>query len=116
MRFEVGSLVEAAIANGTFMGRFLQMRHFMHGECSRLTETFSAVVALEWFFFGVNVAMISQMILATESFAANVTAVGTLIGVSSLVNQKIVGFGELTIAILADELFLWTSSSSAGDF
>jgi hypothetical protein len=88
----------------------------VHGECSRLTESLAAVVALEGFLFAVNVAMISQMVLTTESFSANVTAIRTLIRMRSLVNEKIVGFGELTIAVFADELFLWTCSSRASHF
>lgn len=60
--------------------------------------------------------MIPQMILTTEGLAANVAAVWALVGVRSLVDQEIVRFGELTIAILADELLLWTRSSRAGDF
>lgn len=88
----------------------------MDGEGARLAEAFAAVIALEGLLFGMNVAMISQMILATEGFAANVTAVRTLVSVRSFMDQKIVGFGELAIAILADELFLWARSSRASDF
>lgn len=114
--FEVGPLVEAAIAHGTLVGRLLQVRHFMHGEGSRLTEAFAAVVALEWLLFGVNVAMVAEMILPTESLAANVAAIRSLISVRALVDQQIVALSELTIAVLADELLLWTRSSRAGDF
>lgn len=116
VRFEVGTLVEAAIAHGTLVGRLLQVRHLVHGESSRLTETFATVIALEWLLFGVDVAMVAEMILATESLAANVAAVRPLIGVRTLVDQQIVALGELTIAVLADELLLWTRSSRTGDF
>lgn len=51
VRFEVGTLVEAAIAHGTLVGRLLQVRHLVHGEGSRLTEAFPAVIALEWLLF-----------------------------------------------------------------
>lgn len=113
---KVGALIEAAIAHGALVGRLLQMRHLVDGEGSRLAESLSAIVALERLLLAVDVAMISQMILATEGFAANVATVGTLIGVRSLVDEKIVRFGELSVAILADELFLWTRSCRAGDF
>lgn len=92
------------------------MRHFVHGEGSRLAETLAAVVALEGLFFGVNVAVISEMVLATEGLAADVTAVGAFVGVGSLVDQQIVAFRELSVAVFADELLLWARSSSAGDF
>lgn len=60
--------------------------------------------------------MVAEMILATESFAANVATIRSLIGVRALVDQQIVAFGELTIAVLANELLLRTRSSRAGDF
>lgn len=87
VRFEVGALVEASIADRAFMGRFLQVRHFMHRKCSRLTEALAAVIALEWLFFGVNISVISEMVLATEGLSADVTAVGAFISVGSLVDQ-----------------------------
>jgi hypothetical protein len=46
------------------------------------------------------------MILTTEGLAANVARVWPFVGVSPLVDEQIVGFGELAIAELADELLL----------
>lgn len=60
--------------------------------------------------------MISQMILSTESLAANVTAIWTLIGVRPLVNQQVVGFGELSVAVFAYKLLLRSRSGRSGDF
>jgi len=54
------------------------------------------------------------MVLPTEGFAANVTRIGPLVGVRALVDKQIVGFCELTIAILANELLLWTRSGTGG--
>jgi hypothetical protein len=116
VRLEIGALIEAAMADGTFVWRLLQVRDFMHGQCARLTEAFAAIVTLEGLLFGVNVAMIAKMILPPERFAADVTRVRTLVGVRSLVYQQIVRLGELSIAIFADELLLWTCASGAGDF
>jgi hypothetical protein len=92
------------------------VRHFVHGQRPRLAESFAAVVALEGLFLGVDVTVVSEMVLPTEGFSANVTAVGALVGVGSLVDEEVVGFGELPIAVFADELFLWTCSSRASHF
>lgn len=116
MRFEICALVEASIADGAFVGRLLQVRHFVHGECPRLTEALATVVALERLFFGVNVAVIAEMVLATEGLAADVAAVGAFVSVGPLVDQQVVALGELSVAVFADELLLWTRSSRAGDF
>lgn len=113
---QVRTLIEGSMTNWTFVRRLFEMGDFMHGECTRLTESFATIVALEGLLFGVNVAMIAKMILSTECFAADITRVGTLIGVRTLVYQQIVRLGELSIAIFADELLLWTCSSGAGDF
>lgn len=113
--FKVGALIEAAVAHGAFVRRFLQVRHLVDREGPTLAESLAAVVALERLLFGVDVAMISQVILTTEGFAADVTRIRALVRVRSLVDQKVVGFGELSVAVLADELFLWARSSRSGD-
>jgi hypothetical protein len=92
------------------------MCHFVDSERARLTKAFATVIALKWLLFGMNVPMVAQMVLTSKGLSADVTRIGTLVGVRSLVNEQIVGFGELTIAIFADELFLWTCSCRAGDF
>ena len=55
------------------------------------------------------------MILTTEGLAANVTRVRPFVGVSPLVNEQIVGFGELTVAELADELLLGSGCAAGSD-
>ena len=50
--------------------------------------------------------MIPQMILPAKRFPADVAGVRPLVGVRSLVYQQVVAFGELSVAELADELFL----------
>jgi hypothetical protein len=47
------------------------------------------------------------MVLSSEGFPADVARVRPFIRVSPLVDQQIVAFGELSVAVLADELFLW---------
>ena len=52
------------------------------------------------------------MILTAEGFAANVARVGPLVRVRPLVDEQIVGFGELAVAELADELLLGAGSAA----
>ena len=52
-----------------------------------------------------NLPVIPQVILAPEGFPADIARVGPLIGVRSLVNEKIVTFCEMTRTIFTYELF-----------
>lgn len=52
------------------------------------------------------------MILSPESLSANVARVRPLIGVRALVDEQIVGFRELAVAELADELLLGAGSAA----
>lgn len=56
------------------------------------------------------------MILSAECLPANVTRVGTFICMSAFMYEEVVGFGEVTVAVFADELFLWTGAESSGGF
>jgi hypothetical protein len=51
--------------------------------------------------------MVAQMVLSAESLAADFTRVWTFIGVCSLVDEQVVGLGEVPFTVLADELLLW---------
>ena len=46
------------------------------------------------------------MVLTSKSLAADVTRVGALVRVRSLVDQQVVALGELPVAELADEPLL----------
>lgn len=50
--------------------------------------------------------MISQMVLSPEGLPADIAGIGPLIRVRPFMDQQIITFGELPIAIFADELFL----------
>ena len=73
-----------------------------------MAESFATVIAFEWLFFGVNVSVIFEMILPSESFTTDVTRIWSLIGMGSLVYEKVVGLGELSVTIFADESLLWS--------
>jgi len=85
----------------------------MDCQCSTLAEAFSAFRALERFFLGVDVPMISKMILPPECLVTNVTCVWSFISMSSLVYQKVVRFGKPSLTELADELLLRSVRSSS---
>ena len=92
----------------------MRMLGFMNCQCSSLAETFTANVALEGFVFAVDVLVITKMVLATESFTTNITREGPLIGVGTFVDEKVVTFGELSIAVLADVPFLGAGEARFG--
>ena len=48
--------------------------------------------------------MVAQVILAPERLVADITFVGSLVGVGALVDEQVVGFGELALAEATDEL------------
>ena len=62
----------------------------VYGQCAGLTKSFSTLVTLEGLFFGMNVAMVPQVVLSAEGLPTNITAVRPLVCVSSLVDQQVV--------------------------
>lgn len=112
MTAQVSALVEATLADGALVRRLLQMGHLVHGERARLAETLAAIAALEWLLLGVYVAVVAQMILSAECLAANVARIRPLIGVCTFVNEQVIRFGEMAIAVLANELLLWSAAST----
>lgn len=53
-----------------------------------------------------DLPMISEMVLAPKSFPTDLAGVWPFVCVCSLMDQKIVGLGEMATAIFTDELFL----------
>ena len=104
---EVGPLVEAPLTDGTpVVGGLLHVEDLVDGEGPRLTEPLAALSALEGLLLGVNVPVVSQVILTSKGFTTNITRIGSLVGVRALVDQEVVGLGELTVAEFADEPLL----------
>lgn len=50
--------------------------------------------------------MIPQVVLSSEGLVANVTCVGSFIGVGSFVDQKVVGLGEVPATEFTHKLLL----------
>lgn len=116
MGFEVSSLIEGSVADVTLVGCFFQVRDLVDGQSARLAETFTAIGAFERFLFGMDVSMVSKMILPSEGFPTYVARVRSFIGMSALMNQKVVRFGKMSMAVFADELFLWTRTTMTRGF
>ena len=67
-------------------------------ESARLTEALAAHGALERLLLGVHVAVVAQMVLAPKGLAAYVARIGPLVGVRALVDEQVVGLGEVARA------------------
>ena len=104
---QVGPLVEAPVTDGTLVRGLFHVKDLVDGERPRLAEPFAALGALERLFFRVDVPVVPQVVLPPEGLAAQVARVRPLIGVSPLVDQQVVGLGELPLAVLADKPLLW---------
>lgn len=60
--------------------------------------------------------MISEMVLATEPLATDVARVRPLVSVRALVDEKIVGLGEMAATEPTDILFLGAVKKGGEDF
>ena len=78
------------------------MKHLVHFQRPRLTESLATVGTFERFLFQVDELVVSEVILPSERLTADITGIGSLVGVGSFVDQEIVGLGKLSFAILAD--------------
>ena len=75
-------------------------------EAAGLAEPLPTVPAAEGPALGVGVLVVPQVVLPPEGLATNITGKGPLIRVSPLMDEKVVGLGELPVAKLADEPLL----------
>ena len=55
-----------------------------------------------------NIAVVSQVVLSSKGFPADVARVRSLVRVRPLVDQQVVTLGELPVAELANETLLWS--------
>lgn len=88
----------------------------VHGQCARLTKTFATIAALERFVFGMNIFVISEMVLATECLTAYIAWEWSFVGVRALMDLQIVAFGEIAFTKLANELLFGPCAIWAGHF
>ena len=103
---DAAAVVEVLAADGAGEHDVGGVEDLVHVEAARLAETLATVRALERLILGVDIFVVSQMILAPKRFATYITGEGSLVRVCSLVYHQIVGFGKLTVTELADEPLL----------
>ena len=94
------------LTDGAAMGRVLHVKDFVHRERSRLAKSLATFTAFKRFFFGVDVSVVSQVVLTTERLSADITVEWPFVGVGALVNEQVVRLGELAVAILANKSLL----------
>ena len=51
MGFQIGSLIETSLTDGTSVGGFFKVKNLVNCQSPVLTKTFSTIVTFEWFFF-----------------------------------------------------------------
>lgn len=111
--FQVTSLIKGSSACRAFVRRFLQVQCLVDRQSSGLTEALPALLTLEGFLLRVDISVVPQVVLSPEGLVADVAGVGPLVGVCALVDQQVVGFGEVSPAEPADELLLALGRESA---
>ena len=76
-----------------------------------MAEALLAGVALVRLLLRVDVRVVSQVILSSETLSTDVARERSLVCVSSLVDHHVVTFGELSMAELADKPLLGPGAS-----
>ena len=76
-----------------------------------MAETLLAGVALVRLLLRVDVRVVSQVILSSETLSTDVARERSLVSVSPFVDHHVVTFGELSMAELADEPLLGAGAS-----
>ena len=87
-------------------GSSVQVQDLVDGQSPGLAEPFAALGALERLLFGMDVLVVAQVVLPPEGLFADVARVRPFVCVGPLVDQQVVGFGKLSLAILANVLLL----------
>lgn len=67
-----------------------------------MAKSFPALFTIKWFFFGMGVLVISEVVHSSKSLATCFARVRSFVSVGSLVDEEIVTFGKGSLAIFAD--------------
>jgi len=100
-------LIECLPTGWTLVRGIFHMQDPVDSQRPGLAEPFATIVTFERLLFGVNVSVVSQVVLPSKGLAANITVERSLIGVRSLVDEQVVRFGEFSLAELTNVAFLW---------
>jgi len=104
--FQVGPLVETPLAHRALVRRLLHVKYSMDRQSPGLAESFPTFCALERLLLGMDVPVVSKVILAAKRFPTNITGVRSFVRVCSLVDKQVVRLRELAIAELTNKLLL----------
>lgn len=85
----------------------------MDGQGAGLTESLPTFLTFERFFLGVDISVVSQMVLSPESLVTNIACVWPLVRVGPLMDEEIVGLGEMPATELANKLLFSLGRKSA---
>ena len=85
-------------------GPGVQMKDFVDCQGPRLAKAFPTFSTFERLLFGVDVTVVSKMVLASERLPTDITIERPLVRVGSFVDEQVVGLGELATAITTDVL------------
>lgn len=110
VRLEIAPLVEAPATGGALVWRLLHVKDLVDGQGAALAESLATLATLERLLLAVDVLVISEVVLASEGLPADVAGEGPLVRVRPLVDQEVVALGEVSRAVLADELLLGSCS------
>lgn len=110
--FQVAPLVKGSAAGGALVWRLLKVQGLMDCEGSSLTESFTTLRTFKWFFFRMDIFVVTEMILSPEGLVTDVTAVWTLIGMGPFVDEEVIRFREVTTTETANKFFLSAGWSS----
>lgn len=76
-------------------------------------------MAFKWLLFGMDVPVVSQVVLPPKGLMTDITSVRPLVCVCALVDQQVVRLGEVSAAELAHKLLFrlgWESSTAGFSF
>jgi hypothetical protein len=65
VRLQIRPLVEAPAADGALVRGLLHVEDLVHRQGPRLAEALAALRALEWFLLGVDVAVVTEVVLGS---------------------------------------------------
>ncbi len=99
-------LLEHLAADGAGDDNIGRVENPVDIETSGLAEALSTVLALEGLLFGVDISVVPQVVLPSEGLATHITGKRPFICMSPLMDEQVVGLGELPVAELTDKPLL----------
>ena len=103
---DAGPLLKHFAADGTGHNDVRRVENPVDVEAAGLAETLPTVITLEGLLLGVDVPVVTQVVLPPKGLATHITGKWPLIRMGPLMDEQVVGLSELPVAELANEPFL----------